>query len=307
MKISTNQMFNNSSNQIVTAQSKIAEMQSQLATGSKLVKASDEPQLAAVVLRLETAIAERESFERNLTLVDERLGLEESIIRGVDDILVRINELAIQGASDSLADSDRVFIGIEVQGLRDALVGLANSQDNEGRYLFAGSQSGSPAFQTSGSGQVSYAGDHESLNVNIAKNRSVELNRPGTDVFRSLTKVVSDSEEVELGFFDVLDDLVVALNEGNGAGVVGSLNSVEVIRQQVSVSIAKIGVERANIEAELDIHAEGRIMLEGILSKEKDVDYSVLVTELSAQMVALEAVQGSFAKIAQMSLFDYIR
>jgi len=181
MKISTSQMFNNSSNQIVTAQSKIAEMQSQLATGSKLVKASDEPQLAAVVLRLETAIAERESFERNLTLVDERLGLEESIIRGVDDILVRINELAIQGASDSLADSDRVFIGIEVQGLRDALVGLANSQDNEGRYLFAGSQSGSPAFQTSGSGQVSYAGDHESLNVNIAKNRSVELNRPGTD------------------------------------------------------------------------------------------------------------------------------
>ena len=149
MKISTNQMFNNSSNQIVTAQSKIAEMQSQLATGSKLVNASDEPQLAAVVLRLETAIAERESFERNLTLVDERLGLEESIIRGVDDILVRINELAIQGASDSLADSDRVFIGIEVQGLRDALVGLANSQDNEGRYLFAGSQSGSPAFQTS--------------------------------------------------------------------------------------------------------------------------------------------------------------
>jgi len=52
---------------------------------------------------------------------------------------------------------------------------------------------------------------------------------------------------------------------------------------------------------------ESKIILEGVLSKEKDVDYSVLVTELSAQMVALEAVQSSFAKIAQMSLLDYIR
>ncbi len=307
MKISTNQMFSNSSNQIVTSQSKIADMQAQLATGTKLVKASDEPQLAAVVLRLETAIAERESFQRNLTLVDERLASEESIVRGVDNIIIRIQELAIQGASDSLADSDREFIGIEVKGLRDALLGLANSQDNEGRYLFAGGLSGSPAFQSDDSGQVSYSGDYESLNVNIAKSRTVELNRPGTEVFGSVTSIGSDGEQIEQGFFDVLDNLVLSLTEGGSAGVAGSIDSLDTIQQKATLALVSIGVERSNIESEQDIHAESKIILEAVLSKEKDVDYSVLVTELSAQMVALEAVQSSFAKIAQMSLLDYIR
>jgi flagellar hook-associated protein 3 FlgL len=105
----------------------------------------------------------------------------------------------------------------------------------------------------------------------------------------------------------VLDNLVLSLTEGGSAGVAGSIDSLDTIQQKATLALVSIGVERSNIESEQDIHAESKIILEAVLSKEKDVDYSVLVTELSAQMVALEAVQSSFAKIAQMSLLDYIR
>jgi flagellar hook-associated protein 3 FlgL len=44
-----------------------------------------------------------------------------------------------------------------------------------------------------------------------------------------------------------------------------------------------------------------------MLSGEKDIDYSIAVTELSKEALALEALQASFAKISQLSLFDYIR
>lgn len=307
MKISTNQMFNNSTNQLVTAQSKVAEMQAQLATGSKLVKASDEPQLAAVVLRLETAVAEHESFQRNLSLVDERLALEESIVLSVDNILTRIQELAVQGASDTVADSDRQYIGAEVKGLRDALVGLANSQDNEGRYLFAGSQSGSAAYRIDNGGQVSYAGDLETLKVNIASNRSVQLNKPGPEVFGSVTIANEQGVESNSSFFDVIDDLISALDTGDTTGVSKGIGSIDLIHQKSTLALVSIGVTRSNIELELDVHEEAKITLESVLSREKDVDYSVLVTELSAQMVGLEALQSSFAKIAQMTLFDYLR
>lgn len=307
MKISTNQMFNNSTNQLVTAQSKVAEMQAQLATGTKLVKASDEPQLAAVVLRLETAVAEHESFQRNLSLVDERLALEESIVLSVDNILTRIQELAVQGASDTVADSDRQYIGAEVKGLRDALVGLANSQDNEGRYLFAGSQSGSAAYRIDNGGQVSYAGDLETLKVNIASNRSIQLNKPGPEVFGSVTIANEQGVESNSSFFDVIDDLISALDTGDTTGVSKGIGSIDLIHQKSTLALVSIGVTRSNIEFELDVHEEAKITLESVLSREKDVDYSVLVTELSAQMVGLEALQSSFAKIAQMTLFDYLR
>jgi flagellar hook-associated protein 3 FlgL len=44
-----------------------------------------------------------------------------------------------------------------------------------------------------------------------------------------------------------------------------------------------------------------------LLSGEKDLDYASAVTELSKEAMALEALQSSFAKISQLTLFDYIR
>ena len=52
---------------------------------------------------------------------------------------------------------------------------------------------------------------------------------------------------------------------------------------------------------------ETRIRFESLISDAEDLDYSTAVTKLSAEMLALEAAQSSFAKISQLSLFDYLR
>jgi len=300
MKISTNQMFNNATNQMVTTQSKIAEMQAQLSTGTKLLKASDEPQSAAIILRLESTLAQHDTFQRNLTLVDERLASEESIVQSVDAILMRVKELA-------LTDSNRSLVGQEVEGLRGALLGLANAQDTEGRYIFAGSLSGQPPFQADAAGEVAYVGNFDRLQVDIAVGRSIDLNKPGTDVFGSVTTVDADGEPVTRGFFSVLDDLIAGLDSGDSEAWEQGLATLDTIQNQARKAMVAIGIDRSTIEAEQDLHEESKIVLTAVLSKERDVDYSELITDLSAQMIALESVQGSFAKIAQMSLFDYLR
>ena len=43
-----------------------------------------------------------------------------------------------------------------------------------------------------------------------------------------------------------------------------------------------------------------------LLSTEEDLDYSKAVTQFNAEMVRLEATQASFARVAQLSLFEYI-
>jgi flagellar hook-associated protein 3 FlgL len=44
-----------------------------------------------------------------------------------------------------------------------------------------------------------------------------------------------------------------------------------------------------------------------MLTSEKELDYTAAITDLTAEMLALESAQASFAKISQLSLFDYIR
>ena len=42
------------------------------------------------------------------------------------------------------------------------------------------------------------------------------------------------------------------------------------------------------------------------MSKSVDTDYTEAITKLSANMLALEAAQSTFAKVSQLSLFDYL-
>jgi len=50
-----------------------------------------------------------------------------------------------------------------------------------------------------------------------------------------------------------------------------------------------------------------KLQLQTTLSREEDLDFTSAITELQAKLMALEAAQSSFAKISQLSLFDYIR
>jgi flagellar hook-associated protein 3 FlgL len=53
--------------------------------------------------------------------------------------------------------------------------------------------------------------------------------------------------------------------------------------------------------------ADTKLRYQDLLSNAQDLDYATAVTKLSAQILSLEAAQASFAKISQLSLFDYIR
>ena len=60
----------------------------------------------------------------------------------------------------SLNDSDRTSIANTIQGYRDQLMGLANTTDGDGNYIFSGYKSGAVPFTNNASGiGATYSGD----------------------------------------------------------------------------------------------------------------------------------------------------
>ena len=74
----------------------------------------------------------------------------------------------------------------------------------------------------------------------------------------------------------------------------------------MSLALAKVGSGIAVIESQTDLLNETRLQLKTALSTIEDVDYAEAVTEMKKKMLSLEAAQSSFAKISQLSLFNYI-
>ena len=81
-----------------------------------------------------------------------------------------------------------VCLAIELNSLKEQILSLANSQDTNGNYLFAGSRAGYPAFGKDATGHILYQGDQSRMKVNVGDNRTMNLNMAGSDAFKRVVR-----------------------------------------------------------------------------------------------------------------------
>ena len=521
MTISTTLLFSRAVNLMGQQQSELAALQEKVATGKELVRPSDSPDLAVNIARIKTTIGEMDAFSESLNKVNDRLRIEEAYIEGSKDILIKIKQLALQGANASMSGNDREVLATEIDELVAEMKNLANGTDANGNFLFGGSRVATPPYVEDDQGVIRYQGDTVRPQLDFTANRRSQIGRNGLDVFtpilsgesidavpgiyrlelngnvesgdihqvaingnqfdvtvqpgdtreqvlERLSYEINESSELEFVTAEVVDGaLVVHSNDGhalnfrtgsqnttsslndldvtssnsldgsvytaqlsgtmetgdalrftigsrsftyhiNGAegeaatpgasdivaaavnaatnsglfnqsvgitadgddivitnrrdqvGVVrveaiertsinnqsmtvsltqeptpelperveffeslqevsrllrsndqeavqGKLAHLDQMLDTVTLSMADIGSEMSSIEDELDINASLKLELETTLSGQEDLDFTTAITELQAKMMSLEAAQASFAKISQLSIFDYIR
>ncbi len=227
MKISTGQIFDRAVTQMSTQQSKVAEMQAQLASGKQILQTSDDPDKAGLIQRLNTAYNRQETYESSLDSIEDRLGAEESALTATDNILQRIRELAVRASSDTLSAPDREILSIEVSTLKEGLLALANTTDVQGNYVFAGSAVRTVPFAADESGNMLYQGDDNYVAVDVSEQRRLNMNRPGNEVFASLVRQESDGSAQRVGFFAVIEDFSTALKNNDTGNIQRSLAEVD--------------------------------------------------------------------------------
>ena len=306
MKVSTSQIFDRATTQMSAQQAKVSEMQTQLATGKQVLRPSDNPEQAALIQRLSTALNRQDVYESNIDSINSRLGAEESVLLAAEDVMQRIRELAVQASTDTVSSDGRQIIAAEVTALRDQLVSLANSTDVSGNYVFSGSMVRTLPFSENASGDLVYQGDQNRMLVDVSDQRQLALNRPGNEAFSSVLREVDGVSE-RVSFFAVIDDFSTALKDNDQTQLQSSLAEVSDLTQNMAISIADVGSRLRIAESQLDSLTETKLRYQTLLSNAEDLDYATAITQLTSEIMSLEAGQSSFAKISQLSLFDYIR
>ncbi|MDB2653929.1 flagellar hook-associated protein FlgL [Luminiphilus sp.] len=294
MKISTTQFFKTSTEQMQSRQRTVSDIQAQLGSGKQVVNPSDAPRKANLISQLESAKELQSTYLRNVETARTRLTSEETVMTAMTEIAQRVSELAIQASNDTLGAEDRSIIGAEVSALRDELLNLTNTKDLSGNYIFAGNKTQSPAFMEDASGTVSYNGDYGRHNVNLSEVRSLPVNTLGIEL-------------VSANDFLALDGLVEDLRSDDGAGIRDALSGVNNIVDKLTISFGDMAGRMTALDSQYEIIEDTQLRLDKLLMSESDVDYAEAVTELSRESLALQALQASFSKLSQLSLFNYMR
>ncbi|MDO9279943.1 MAG: flagellar hook-associated protein FlgL [Polaromonas sp.] len=306
MKISTSALFDRATQQMGNVQASLAKSQAQLASSKQIVTPSDAPNQAASIQRLQSLMSRQDSYAETLTAVQTRLQGEETALQSVSNLLLRVKDISVQAASDTLGATDRHALAIEMGGLRDQMVSLANTQDSMGNYLFAGSRVSQPAFAPDATGALTYQGDQTRMRVSVGDQRSVQINRSGSDAFVRVVREDAKGEKTGIGFFQALDQLTAAVQNSDRVNMQRGIGEMDALQNGVTLALAQIGTDMNVVDAQTAVLDETRLSLKTTLSSIKDLDYAEAITQMNKQLLALEAAQSSFGKITKLSLFNYI-
>lgn len=176
----------------------------------------------------------------------------------------------------------------------------------DGGYLFAGTKNTTPPFVQNSAGALTYQGDSTRIILKGAGGQQFEINTTGYELFSGGSTTRDRSVDATLAFAEI-KSLAGALESNNQQQISAKISTVNGLRDTVGLALTKIGVRRNVIEAQAAIVQDQSTMLQGLLSEEKDLDYTAAVTKLSARMLALEAAQSTMSKISQLNLFNYLR
>ena len=306
MKISTAFLFDRATSQMSVVQNRLATSQAQLAQGKQVVTPSDAPDQASTIARLKGILAKHDSYTRAVNSTQTRFQSEEVALQNVSDGLVRMRELVSQAASDTMGPTDRKALATELAGLRDQIMSLANTQDTSGAYIFAGSRVREPAFAMDSSGTLTYQGDETTIDILVGDQRTIKVNRSGSDVFQRVVRTDVLGNPYGVGFFQSLDDMVNAVSNSDNAGISQAIKEVDQLQGGIAMALAQIGTDMNVLDAQQTVLEETTLRLKTTLSNVEDLDYAEAITKMNKEMLALEAAQSSFAKISQLNLFNYI-
>ncbi|HET6804163.1 MAG TPA: flagellar hook-associated protein FlgL [Frateuria sp.] len=184
MRVSTSWMQQQSVNTMMERQSDLSDIQSQMGTGKRINQPSDDPVGAARAVELTHLDADTAQYQRNIGSANGRLGLEDQTLSSVSNVLDRVRTLTLEGMNATQTDESRADIAAELVQLRGQLLGIANSKDSQGDYIFAGNRTAAQPFVSQGG--VSYVGDQGQRMVAAGPGLQVATGDPGSAIFMGI-------------------------------------------------------------------------------------------------------------------------
>ncbi len=172
MRITNNMLVKdmlwNANNNLVN----MAKRQTELSTGKKIHRPSDDPVGITQVLKYKTDIRETEQYNKNITDALGWLEVSESSLTNIKDILQRVRELTVQAANGTNTASDTQKIKVEVEELTNEIL-VAGNATSAGRYLFAGLETNKRLFNPDGTFNIDLTSERRDLKHVVAYEVSV--------------------------------------------------------------------------------------------------------------------------------------
>jgi flagellar hook-associated protein 3 FlgL len=190
MRMSTNTIFEAGATRISELQTALTKTQQQISANRRLLTPSDDPIAAARALEITQGQNLNTQYATNRGYATNSLTLEESVLGSITTLIQDAQTQVVEAGNAGYSDTQRKYIADDLRGRLEELIGLGNTRDSEGNYMFAGFQTSTQPYSSSATG-ADYAGDQGQRNLQVGTGRQIPISDSGDAVFNRISSSAS--------------------------------------------------------------------------------------------------------------------
>ena len=262
LRISTNVASINGQRNLMNSQMKMSNSMSQLSSGSRINKSADDAAGLAISETMRGQIRGMRQANRNANDGISLVQTAEGGLNEIGNIIVRLRELGMQAASDTVGERERSFIDKEVQQLKSEADRIAKTTKWGDTTLLDGS---TPNYEF----QVGLFNNESEDRIAFTANENV-----ATIDALGLSGIDYTSKEGAQGALTVLDEAQNRVND--------SRSNLGALQNRLVSTVNNLGVAEENLSA-----ANSRI---------RDTDVASATADLAKNRVLLQASTATLAQ-----------
>jgi flagellar hook-associated protein 3 FlgL len=294
MRVTEHVIANNYLLSVNRTREQIVKLQTELATGKRVLKSSDNPQAADVILRLNGLLKRNDQFLGNVTEAQSIMETTTSALDNFSNTLIDVKQTVTEAVNGTRESSYSVMAD-DMDELLAQVVNIANTRYN-GRYIFGGTNTLDAPYIL--------AADHSVVTSNPAGiGGSIEF-----DVGEGISQLVNiDGQSAFLG--TQIFDRIIQIRDSLRAGTAPSSADVDAITSMID-TVASAASKAGSILQNLDTLStqlnDQNTQLQSLLSVQQDTDVAEATLNLKQAELMLQAALNTGSQILPKTLLDYL-
>ncbi|MGL5700696.1 MAG: flagellar hook-associated protein FlgL [Kluyvera sp.] len=284
--------------------SRVGKLMEQLSTQKRVNVPSDDPVAASRLVQLGREQSAIKQYQSNITSLTGALSVQESHINALSNQVLSVSDKLKLANNSTLSQKDQAGYGEELESMLDSLVATLNSKNENGSYLFSGTQTNNKTVTLDANGQYVFGGNNNTRETQVANGVAIKENTNVTGAFsgsgndlemlnklKALSEKMQDPNANYEDYKDELTDLIgtTQTTSDNLGALFTDLGGRQ--NRLTLINDAHTDVSLSNSQVETDLNA---------------ADSATTTINLQLYMTSMQITNKAYSMVSQLNLFSLL-
>ena len=228
MTITTSGFYQKNIDNLTRLNKDVGDIQVQVSTGKKSLSLKHDVHEISRLNATEEHKSEISQFKNNAGRIISDLEKMDNSFAQLENATIRLQEIHVQTSNGLISPQERNLFKLEVEGIKQEILNIANRRDAFGKGIFAGDSGNAQPFGVDNFGLIRYSGSAAERSLQVSRDNQLRQNFSGDEVFLS-----AGSAGEKFSIFDAIDSfsrsLDFAIQPGISSNLLSTGNSVDLV------------------------------------------------------------------------------